>query len=96
MTEEVWISCSPRKTYEGRQARNDKVWWDWGGNILGVDSVHHSWEWDALPDMFFAGEPGDGSCYAEAESAVGDWAEFSEVEVPVVICGVKILFFDSF
>ncbi len=37
---------------------------------LDVDFVHKAGEGDALSDVFFAGEPGDGSFDAEAEAAV--------------------------
>jgi len=35
---------------------------------LDIYLVHHSWEGDALSDVFFAGEPGDGSFDATAKA----------------------------
>jgi len=39
---------------------------------LNIDFVRHSWEWDALADVLFAGDPSDGSFDAESEAAVRD------------------------
>ena len=36
---------------------------------LDIYFVHHSWECDALSDVLFSGQPGDGSFYAEPEYA---------------------------
>ena len=30
-------------------------------NGLDIDLVRHSWEWDALADVLFAGDPSDGA-----------------------------------
>ena len=37
---------------------------------LYINLVHHSRECDALSDVLFGGEPGDGTFYAEPEAAV--------------------------
>jgi len=36
---------------------------------LDINFVHHSWECDALTDVLFSGQRGDGSFYAEPEYA---------------------------
>ena len=72
-----------------RSARDDK-----GG--LDIDFVHKSWEGDALSDVLFAGEPGDGTFDAEAEAAVRDGAVFSQIEIPGVIFRIQSLLLDSF
>ncbi len=63
--------------------------------LSDVHFVHHSWEWDALADVFLSGEPCDSSFDAEAEAAVGDGAVFSQIQVPVVIFNFQALSVDS-
>jgi len=43
---------------------------------LDINFVHQSWECDALADILFAGEPGDGSFDAEAKAAMRHRAGF--------------------
>jgi len=35
---------------------------------LDIHFVHHSWKWNTLSDVLFAGEPGDGSFDATAKA----------------------------
>ncbi len=62
---------------------------------LDVNFVHHSWEGYALPDVLLAGQPGDGSFDAESEAAVRHRAVFSQIQVPIVIFDIQVLFVDS-
>ena len=55
---------------------------------LDVHFVHHSREGDALTDVFFTGDPADGSFDAQAEPAMGDRSVFTQVEIPLVVFGV--------
>jgi hypothetical protein len=52
---------------------------------LNVNFVHHSGESDTLADVLFACQPGDGTFYSEAETAVGHGAVSSQVQIPTVI-----------
>ena len=54
-------------------------------SVLRIHPPHHPWEGDGLADVFDAAEPSDGALDAQAETAVGDAAVATQVQVPLRI-----------
>src|SRR5215472_6110984 len=54
-----------------------------GGKDSGIESIQHPWKRYGFAHVFKATDPGDSALDAHAESAVGDTAEFAQVQVPL-------------